>query len=264
MDYDPAKFWDERYSRLDLTRSGHRDLSETHNRWLYRRKQAVLKRGLQQIGLSPRGKRVLEIGAGIGAYLDFWKRQGVCDLTGLDLSGAATDYLAQRYPDFRFLKRDITEPALKADCGSGFDLVTALDVLYHVVDDGRLEVALRNVAEVLRPGGILALHDQFLHRPTEHHSYICWRSLQQWQEALGSAGFEIVLRRPIFFVMIEPNDCATPRGAASMAWLWRRVNALSWRLPRLTGGIAYAMDSSLGAFLREGPSMELMLARRTG
>ena len=66
LEYVPESFWEERYSRIDLSRSGHRDLPETYNRWLYRRKQAVLRRGLARIGFAPRGKRVLEIGAGTG------------------------------------------------------------------------------------------------------------------------------------------------------------------------------------------------------
>ena len=43
LEYVPESFWEERYSQIDLTRSGHRDLPEAYNRWLYRRKQAVLR-----------------------------------------------------------------------------------------------------------------------------------------------------------------------------------------------------------------------------
>jgi len=160
LEYVPESFWEERYSRIDLSRSGHRDLPETYNRWLYRRKQAVLRRGLARIGFAPRGKRVLEIGAGTGAYVDFWKGLGVEHLTGLDISQAAVGHVRERHPEFSFLHRDITRPALRSDCGGDFDLATALDVLYHVVDDAHLQAALANVADVLRPGGVLAIHDR--------------------------------------------------------------------------------------------------------
>jgi SAM-dependent methyltransferase len=262
MHYEPERYWKERYARLDLTRSGHRDLPEAYNRWLYRRKQAVLRRSLRRIGFAPRGKRVLEVGVGTGAYVDFWQRCGVRDIAGLDLSAAAIAFLAERYPQGRFLHRDATVAGLQADCGTGYDLVTALDVLYHVVDDARLDAALRNIFEVLRPGGLFALHDQFLHRPSEHHGYICWRSLAQWQQALARAGFAIVQRTPIFFCMVQPNDCATLRGMARMEALWTRSNAVIQRLPYLAGATGYAVDTALGAVLDEGPSMELMLARR--
>ena len=37
--YDPEKYWAERYKEIDLTKSGHVDLPEVYNRWLYRRKK---------------------------------------------------------------------------------------------------------------------------------------------------------------------------------------------------------------------------------
>lgn len=261
-EYVPERFWEERYSRLDLTRSGHRDLPEAYNRWLYRRKQAVLVRELARAGFSPRGKRVLEIGAGTGVYVDLWKRLGVASITGLDISQAATDFLRTRHPEFSFMKRDATEPGLRADCGGDFDLATALDVMYHVVDDARLEAALRNVAEVLRPGGMLVLHDQFLHRPSESHGYIRWRSLSDWGRLLEAAGFEVVARVPIFFGMIQTNDCSSTRSAACMDALWKHMQPLIYRWPGALGAVAYSVDSVLGSWLREGPSMELMLTRR--
>jgi hypothetical protein len=262
VDYIPEHYWDARYSRLDLTRSGHRDLPEAYNRWLYRRKQAVLKRALDRAGFSAAGARVLELGAGLGAYLGFWKGLGVGDVTGLDISAAAVEFLRRRHGELRILKRDLTEPGLRGDVGAGFDLTTALDVLYHVVDDRRLEAALANVASVTRAGGLFALHDQFLHRPSEDHGYIRWRSLDDWQAALGAAGFEIVSRTPIFFVMVQPNDCPSVQTMARMDAVWRRLNPWIQRWPGAAGAALYAVDSALCAGRTEGPSMELMLARR--
>ncbi|HEX6708349.1 MAG TPA: class I SAM-dependent methyltransferase [Albitalea sp.] len=261
-DYVPERFWEERYATLDLTRSGHRDLPEAYNRWLYRRKQAVLRRSLRAAGFDPAGKRVMEIGVGTGVYVDFWKRLGVSAITGLDISSAAIEFLRRQHPGHDFLKCDVTEPDAQGACGSDFDLVTALDVLYHVVDDTRLERALRNVRAALRPQGLFAIHDQFLHRATEHRGYIRWRSLEDWQRLLAANGFEIVSRTPIFFSMIQTNDCATPRGAARMESLWGRLQPWMVRFPSLLGATGYALDTVLGRVLKEGPSMELMLVRR--
>jgi 2-polyprenyl-3-methyl-5-hydroxy-6-metoxy-1,4-benzoquinol methylase len=262
MSFESQRYWEERYQRLDLTRSGHCDLPEPYNRWLYRRKQAVLGRSLRHIGFSLQDKRVLEIGAGMGAYVDFWKLSGARELTGLDLSAAAVAFLAQRYPQHRFLSRDVAVANLQAEVGTGYDFVSAIDVLYHVTDDAMLDSALRNVFEVLRPGGVFAVSDQFLHRATEHHGYLCWRSLEHWQQALARAGFEIVRRTPFFFCMIQTNDCATPRGAARMDALWKHSKAVISRWPALAGVLGYGVDTALGAVLDEGPSMELILTRR--
>jgi hypothetical protein len=46
--------------------------------------------------------------------------------------------------------------------------------------------------------------------------------------------------------------------------LWERLYRLISRWPALLGAVNYSLDSLLGLFLREGPSMELMLVRRKG
>jgi SAM-dependent methyltransferase len=260
--YVPEAFWNERYSAFDLTRSGHRDLPHAYNAWLYRRKRAVLRRALARAGVPMRGARVLEVGVGTGAYLDLWRRLGAGDVTGIDISGAAIDFLRRSQRAGTFLQADVTEPSLPLDEGA-FDLVAALDVLYHVVDDTRLATAMRHIARALKPGGVLAMHDQFLHRASEHHGYIRWRSLDDWQRILQDAGFEILDRRPIFFTMIQTNDCASPAGAARMERLWSGLRRFIDRAPGATGAAACALDSALGAVLKEGPSMELVLARRS-
>lgn len=259
MDYVPEEFWEERYSRLDLTRSGHRDLPEAYNRWLYRRKQYVLRRTLAQAGFAVRGQRVLEVGVGIGAYVDFWRRLGAREVCGTDLSATAVAELKRRHPDGHFERCDITAPDVMADFGR-FGLVTALDVLYHVVDDARLSQALINVAARLEPDGLFVFHDQFLHRPSVDRGYIRWRSLADWRQLLAQAGFEIVARRPIFFTMIQANDCtpgrlvrADARWAQLMPWIIRFPSAMGALLSRIDGWLASGRD--------DGPSMELMIAR---
>src|SRR5690606_24218644 len=106
----------------------------------------------------------------------------------------------------------------------------------------------------LRPNGVIAIHDQFLHRSTEHHGYIRWRSLRDWQRLLSDAGFEIISRSPIFFSMIQPNDCSTPRSAALMDSLWRRTRSCIQRAPWAMGAFTYAADSLLSLVVDEGPS----------
>ena len=262
MGYVPERFWEERYSQFDLSRSGHRDLPEPYNRWLYRRKRAVLRRELARAGFDARGKRIVELGIGTGAYMGMWQALQVRSVTGLDISRAASAFAQAKYPQLKVLCRDVTEPGLAADVGTDADLVAALDVLYHVVDDSSLTELLRNVRAVLRPGGMLAFHDQFLHRPTEDHGYIRWRSLDDWHGALATAGFSVVSRTPIFFSMLQANDCATRSAAARLDSIWATIHPWIWRLPRVAGAALYAIDTLLGATRGEGPSMELLLAQR--
>lgn len=263
--FDREAYWAERYRVIDITKSGHIDLPVAYNRWLYRRKVECLFRDLRRAGFNPKGASVLEIATGTGVYVEAWKRAGVGRLVGIDISQAATEALRARFPAFSFHKRDLGEPGLAGLTGTGFDLVTAVDMVYHIVEDERFPVALANMAETVRPGGLLAIHDVFPHRQELDYGYLKLRTLETFTRALNAAGFDIVSRTPTFFFSVQSDDAATPGGAARLKAIWDLVTSrLIQRAPAMAGCLTYAVDRALGAFLREGPSFEMLLCRRRG
>ena len=261
MSYDPVAYWQERYREASLRSSGHRDLPETYNLWLYKRKRRVLRSALRDLGCSLVGARVLEVGVGTGAYVEFFRVAGVARFVGTDIVPHTVSLLRQRYWGVEFIERDVTEPGLRDVVGE-FDLVAALDVFYHVVDDRKLVTALRNIAEALAPDGILAIHDVFLHRASEDHGYIRWRSLEDWERILASANLVVLDRRPIYFTMVQADDTTSRFEAALLRALWRLAEPFRRRLPGLVGAATYALDNIIGLVRREGPCMELMLVRK--
>jgi len=261
VSYDPVAYWQERYREANLHSSGHRDLPEKYNLWLYKRKRQVLRRALRDVGCPIAGARVLEVGVGTGAYVEFFRAAGAARFVGTDIVPHAVSLLRQRYSGAEFIERDVTEPGLREVVGE-FDLVAALDVFYHVVDDRKLVSALGNVAEVLAPNGLLAIHDVFLHRSSEDHGYIRWRSLQDWECLLASANLVVVDRRPIYFTMVQADDTTSRFETALLQALWRLAEPFRRRLPGVAGAAAFALDNIAGLARREGPSMELMLVRK--
>ncbi|HEX6708240.1 MAG TPA: class I SAM-dependent methyltransferase [Albitalea sp.] len=261
--YDPEAYWAERYSTIDLTKSGHIDLPVDYNRWLYRRKKERLMQLLQRTGFDVRGASVLDVASGTGVYVEAWKAQGVQRLVGIDISAAATQALQARFPEYAFHKRDLAQPGLAGVVGSGFSLVTAIDMLYHIVDDASFPVALANLHDTLAPGGHFAIHDVFMHGRELDFGYIKLRTLARYTESLQAAGFEIVARRPTFFVSVQGHDHASAWSAGLANGLWDRVQSrLIPRFPDGMGRLAYWIDRGLGAVLDEGPSFEMMICRR--
>ena len=261
--YDAEQFWADRYRDIDLTKSGHIDLPVAYNRWLYRRKKERLLKGLRAAGFQAKGSSVLEIATGTGVYVEMWKGLGVSRLAGIDISQNATDHLKARFPEFSFHKRDLSAPELTGLVGKDFDLVTAVDMLYHVVDDAAFAVALDNLAQAVKPGGLLAIHDLFLRHGQREFGYIKWRSLNGYIASLEKAGFEVLSRTPTFFLTVQAYDFDSPENARRMANLWDRFTyPLIGRLPNLMGALGYVSDRMLGAMLKEGPSFEMMICRR--
>lgn len=96
-----------------------------------------------------RGGRMLDIGCDLGIFFErfagpMWQRFGV------EVSPSAADYAARTYAAQVFAGTS-QQAAFPADY---FDLVTMIDMLYHV-DDPRAE--LQEAARILKPGGLLAI-----------------------------------------------------------------------------------------------------------
>lgn len=263
MKYDPEKFWAERYRESDITKSGHVDLPVAYNDWLYRRKKERLLAGLRKAGFRPEEASVLEIAAGTGVYVDMWKSLGIGRLSGIDISENATKALKKRFPEYSFVKRDLAEPGLTEVTGADYDLVTAVDVLYHIVNDEDFAMALGNLAEACRPGGFLAIHDFFTHHLEMDFGYIKMRTLKDYRAALDKAGIEIVSRTPTFFLTVQTYDYASLATKKRMDKVWSRViQPFIQRKPELAGRLGYWSDRILGSILSEGPSYEMMICRR--
>lgn len=117
---------------------------------------------------SAAGKRVLEIGVGMGADFARWLRAGA-DATGVDLTERAVSLTAERVAA-EGLAADVRLADAEAlPFGDGaFDLVYSWGVLHHTP---RTAVALAEACRVLRPGGRLKV--MLYHRRS-------WVALAAW------------------------------------------------------------------------------------
>jgi 2-polyprenyl-3-methyl-5-hydroxy-6-metoxy-1,4-benzoquinol methylase len=202
--------------------------------------------------------KVLDVGSGTGFFLDAWLRQGVRDLTGSDLTPTAVERLSSRFPSCPIYQVDIGSPALDLSDDS-FDVVSIMDVLYHIVDDDRYGQAIRNLARLLKPGGLLIMSEN-LADEEQRTSHQVTRRRTDISRVLTEAGFQLALSRPMFFLMDAPTD--TRRRFHQTWWrlismVARRGEALGW----LVGAILASVDLLLGRVRRTGPSTEFLAFR---
>ena len=104
---------------------------------------------LTSLDLQLAGRRVLELGAGIGDHTGYFADRG-CDITAVEGRAENLAILAARFPDVATVRLDLDQPDLP-DLGR-FDIVYAYGVLYHLVDPER---ALARIAAWT--GGMLLL-----------------------------------------------------------------------------------------------------------
>jgi 2-polyprenyl-3-methyl-5-hydroxy-6-metoxy-1,4-benzoquinol methylase len=191
LSYRPQEFWEQRLSeQFDLRGTGETTLSLAYNKACYTLRAEVLESALQRAGATVRGKRVLDVGCGTGYWTQFYAGRGA-HYTGVDIAQVSVDRLAERYPEQRFARADVSDGVP----GGPYDLINVFDVLYHVTDDARWEAALTHLAGALVPGGLLLVTDVFSDRGAlaEHN---VMRPLSRYLAVLGAAGLAQEQLRP--------------------------------------------------------------------
>lgn len=85
-------------------------------------------------------------------------------------------------PDASFFTLALGEDRIeRAD--ARYSVVTALDLIYHVVEHARWLDGLAEIARVLRPGGRLIVSDRFGANNSVPAPHVRFRSRETWRQA---------------------------------------------------------------------------------
>lgn len=163
-------------------------------------------------------RRSLDVGAGTGHWVDFCREVlSIRTNVALELTDQMCDFLREKYAGrqgYQVVQADVTDELPDEFAGS-FVVITAIGVMFHIVDDTRWRCALANLARCLAPGGLLVVGGDFgtEDRDAQFHStdrFRTWaeerqareagevyvnkrvRSLATWSDAAGGLGLEVV------------------------------------------------------------------------
>jgi SAM-dependent methyltransferase len=263
-DFDPRAFWENRHtSRYGPESVGYIGLGVAYNEWMYRVRGHVVRRVMRLAGIDLSSREVLDIGSGTGFYIDLWKRLGARSITGSDFAPFAVQALRQKFPDAQFAELDITSAELPRDLGP-FDVISAFDILYHIVDDDRYRRAIANVRSRLRAGGFFVLSENFLPKQRETGVHQVSRTYAEIVAMLAENGFEVLRRAPVFVLMNRPLKSSSVVLGAT----WKMIS----RVTRMTdrpylgdwlGATLYPFELASVRLRRTGPSTEMMICRAT-
>jgi 2-polyprenyl-3-methyl-5-hydroxy-6-metoxy-1,4-benzoquinol methylase len=275
MAYKYREYWSNLHQQQGGTLSsvGYQALGEGFNRVAYGRRRRALSVLLDRISL-PDGAVCLEGACGVGAYAETWKARGVRRWFGVDISVDAIAKLQRLYPKHRFASVDLAAPSwgeIEQDLGEATcDLVTGIDVLYHLVEDGAFEAALRNLGRFVRPRGWLIVSDVFSQQATSVATHVRRRPLAIYAAVLAPLGFELVAREPVFGVMGDPvRGGGVMSGAIFEMWriCQKAVRVSPQRFRNVVGAtiatLMLPLDAAIrGAGLAGGRNLELAVFQR--
>lgn len=94
---------------------------------------------------------VLDIGSGAGHWIDFYQESfGAVSVTGIEISKTCAEFLRNKYiasSQVRILTADITDEHFTDD--ESYDVINAIGVMFHIVDDALWQQALANLSKLL-------------------------------------------------------------------------------------------------------------------
>lgn len=156
---------------------------------------------LERLNALPQRASVCEIGCAEGGVLDAFVQHGAGFALGTDIMAPLLEEvstpIAQALDlDVSFVHHDVIYDAIPEAWQERFDVVVLRDVIEHLDDAA---VALRNIARIMRPGGVILItFPPYLSAYGGHQQLL--------GTALGSLPWVHLLPRSIFFWMIDQGD----------------------------------------------------------
>jgi SAM-dependent methyltransferase len=136
---------------------------------------------------------VLDVGSGTGHWIDFYAETlDARTVVATDFSKIAVAALTVRYAgreDVCVHRLDVCEP--RDEFEGAFDVINAIGVMFHIVEDDRWRAALANFARYLRPDGIAVVGGDFGPRTEELGVMRRVRSIDLWESTLAELGLEV-------------------------------------------------------------------------
>jgi SAM-dependent methyltransferase len=194
MSVEPAAYWENRavrYGEVD------RGLAAVCSYGMPRRYNEAIhicqRRALEPLLDEWRGLDVLDAGCGVGRWSVELARRGN-RVVGLDISRTMVQLARANAHAANVHGRFEVGSVATAQLGKRFDVVLAVTVLQHLVDERVLDTAIRNLVGHLKPSGMLVLLEVAPTQPVRSCDSATFRAhpLDTWRARLSAAGTEIV------------------------------------------------------------------------
>jgi len=263
MEFNAKGYWETRLKEhWGLHGVGYVSYSVHYNQWLYRVRKRVFIDHVRALNPNFEQAKVLDIGSGTGFYLDLWKSLGVKSITGSDITDISVGRLKELYPGCSIVQLDIGRSLEEQGFAKNrFDVITAFDVLFHILDDNCFRNAILNISQLLVPGGYFIFSGNFVHGKAVRGIHQVSRPIEEITRLLGEAGLRTIKRVPMFVLMNAPVD-------TDSRWqlpLWRLlmspvrvINLLGF----FYGAVLFPLEVFLTKVLKESPTTEMMICQK--
>lgn len=205
MIYNPKDYWENRLSsKFNLSGVGNQGFSKHYNEFLYKAKIRTLKKGISSQHIDIQNKTICDIGCGTGFFVNFYQVHGAKDIVGVDITSIGIANLKKKYPQYLFIKQDISSSLLAPIINRKFDILNVFDVLYHITDDKAFEAAIANFANMIQDDGFIFISDSFGSEIIHTANHVKFRTKEIYKTILDKTGFVIIGIWPLYYLLNRP------------------------------------------------------------
>ncbi len=204
---EAAAYWEERHRRADdLVSGGHIGIGHVGNELFYARRLGTLLEIIGDHASTTEPLFVLDAGCGKGHFARGLARCGH-RVDAIDAAIAAIEYCravsGTPVPDGPVQEGSPVQFAVSPLSAWSipwlYDVVYAIDVLFHILDYGEWAASVANLASLVRYGGTLVITDEDAPRRRPRGSYIVHRTRADYAALLEPHGLEHRGFRPYAF-----------------------------------------------------------------
>lgn len=263
-DFNPDLYWEDRLHTISgLEGVGFKKLGPSFNKWAYKVRKRVFMKTLSAMNLPLNTSKVLDVGSGTGFYIQAWRELNAKEITGLDISATAVENLKNTFKQHLFFQSDIGEKEFNKNANfETYDLISSMDVLFHIVDDNRFEQAIANISSIIQPGGYFIYSDNFLNSETKRGESQVSRNKDYLMQVFEKNSFKLVRLQPFMVITNSPIDSKNPL----MKLYWFLLENALYVMPflgHILGPVLYPIEMLLVNNLKDSPSTEFAIFQKS-
>ncbi len=197
--YNANKWWDESFYTNGVsdrqTIGAQKNIVTAY--YHYASVEMQILRHLRNNNIALNAKNILDIGSGSGHWIDFYLKFSPALIAGMDVSTASYEYLKNKYSSTGEVNI-YPGNALKVigKLSGQYDLVNAIGVMFHIVDDFEWENTICAISSILKENGMLVIGGHFgwqahlnLRIDNDGNIHKRLRGRGCWNRVLRKAGF---------------------------------------------------------------------------
>jgi len=261
--FNPDAYWEDRLHKISgLEGVGFKKLGQAFNNWAYKVRKKVFLKALKNMPLKFEQLNALDIGSGTGFYIQAWRELKIKEVTGVDISATAVNNLKNTFKQHQFFITDIGDKNFNADSNlKQYDLISSMDVLFHIVDDIRFEQAIENIAALLKTDGYFVYSDNFLNSLTKRGESQVSRSKEYLLEIFERNNLKLVTLKPFMYFTNSPIDSKNPILKAYWFLLENTLYVMPF-LGHLFGVLLYPLEMLMVNTAKESPTTEFAIFQK--